>query len=341
MNSSKLENENRKDIKALMHYLNTKDFAQLKKLTNRRGKLVSVLSTNQTLLPSIGMGMENPVLQKIRIESAGSRRNALSPDLSMDQLKRRLSDQLPLLSKELSLEVSSKQKPQQTSNKDLTVPNTPAVLEPYQGLIPSPSAILEVDPTEKPDPVKKKVEEKLPVPSPHLVINRRVSTMYLSSASLQNRPKLMKKEPRRNARVGVYIAKFRRIARLVMICTSYFRQLAKILRNPIEWGWEYDFNSNFLVRTNRKQQMNAKNRLLNEFSKSSRATAAVAFSILKPTTTRVSEFSGWLTPEIREMLRKPKNTRTDTDIVELQRWCRTMKAFRRFPETVQVNGVFI
>ena len=105
MNSSRLENENGKFIKALIHYLNNKDFAQLKKLTFRRGKLASVLSA---LLPSIGKGFENPILQKLRTESAGSRRNALSPDVSADRLKGKLSDQLPLLSKELSLEVSSK-----------------------------------------------------------------------------------------------------------------------------------------------------------------------------------------------------------------------------------------
>lgn len=103
---------------------------------------------------------------------------------------------------------------------------------------------------------------------------------------------------------------FFRIARLIGLSSHLLKYLGSVLKNPIEWGWEYDYfytNMHMLTRGG-------------EYS-----------------STRTKQFAGSLIPQIRIILQKRPRERTELDISTVQQWAAPMKAFRKYTPELQVN----
>ncbi|KAJ3217530.1 hypothetical protein HDU67_007781 [Dinochytrium kinnereticum] len=121
--------------------------------------------------------------------------------------------------------------------------------------------------------------------------------------------------------------RFRRICRLVTIVINFFKFLSRILKNPIQWGWEHDPDANLFARdhANMKRKGN---------DDSSRGIISTDFSVGKLFNTQ-KVFKGWLPEQMRALFRKPPRMRSENDITEMQVWASGMKAFREFQPVVQ------
>ncbi|KAI8620050.1 hypothetical protein BC830DRAFT_638552 [Chytriomyces sp. MP71] len=121
---------------------------------------------------------------------------------------------------------------------------------------------------------------------------------------------------------GEAFLRLRRIFRTVALASHFTKYLSKILKSPVQWGWEYDPDANFEKTV----------AVVSNPEKRERVTA-VDFSVGHLFSK--NNFQGWLTENMRELFRKPPNLRTDLDVSEMHVWCKTMKAFKKFPIATQ------
>ncbi|TPX68449.1 hypothetical protein CcCBS67573_g07173 [Chytriomyces confervae] len=116
--------------------------------------------------------------------------------------------------------------------------------------------------------------------------------------------------------------RLRRMFRLVALASHFTKYLSKILKNPVQWGWEYDPDANFEESV-----------AITSSSKNRNIVSAVDFSVGHLFSK--NQFQGWLTPNMRTLFRKPPETRTDLDLSEMQIWSSSMKAFSKYPVSIQ------
>ncbi|KAJ3121357.1 hypothetical protein HK100_012409 [Physocladia obscura] len=117
--------------------------------------------------------------------------------------------------------------------------------------------------------------------------------------------------------------RLRRIFRLVALASHFTKYLSKILKNPVQWGWEYDPDANFA----------AEEKAATHSSKGNYFVSAVDFTVGHLFSK--NQFQGWLTGNMRQLFRKPPETRTELELSEMQTWCGGMKAFRKYPVNIQ------
>ncbi|KAJ3053394.1 hypothetical protein HDU99_007986, partial [Rhizoclosmatium hyalinum] len=135
--------------------------------------------------------------------------------------------------------------------------------------------------------------------------------------------------------------RLRRMFRLVALASHFTKYLSKILKNPVQlsinlhvlyftlntilnrWGWEYDPDANFA-----QEVANPTNT-----EKTRNIVSAVDFAVGHLFSK--NSYQGWLTPPMRTLFRKPPELRTDLELSELQGFCSTMKAFRKYPPAIQ------
>ncbi|RKO92482.1 hypothetical protein BDK51DRAFT_41080 [Blyttiomyces helicus] len=114
---------------------------------------------------------------------------------------------------------------------------------------------------------------------------------------------------------------FRQVARLVAHSVHFVRFLARILKNPIEWSWEYDPYSD-------------------DESRSGKPTGIMpggyweAFGVSK-LFKKPKFIGGWIDPDMRRIFRKNKEDRSAEDIERMVTWCSTMKGMQRYSQAVQ------
>ncbi|KAJ3326746.1 hypothetical protein HDU76_012680 [Blyttiomyces sp. JEL0837] len=116
--------------------------------------------------------------------------------------------------------------------------------------------------------------------------------------------------------------RLRRVVRIVAIASHFCKFLSRILKNPIQWGWEYDPDANLFKVTS--QDGNQKKSQL----------SAIDFGVMNLFNTQ-KVFKGWLNDAMRHLFRKPPHLRSESDLMEMQVWCAGMKAFSKYQPHVQ------
>ncbi|KAI8593814.1 hypothetical protein BDZ88DRAFT_472598 [Geranomyces variabilis] len=140
--------------------------------------------------------------------------------------------------------------------------------------------------------------------------------------------------------------RFRRIARMVAHSVHFVKFLARILKNPIEWSWEYDpktySEEDVSVSTHTPEAAIAgasSNAGTNRHKTShtpgmpllmSHEIFGVSHLFSKP-----KKFQGWLDNEMRVRFRKKPGTRTPQDLDAMTTWCSTMKCMEKYSPSVQ------
>ncbi|KAJ3167633.1 hypothetical protein HDU88_002079 [Geranomyces variabilis] len=140
--------------------------------------------------------------------------------------------------------------------------------------------------------------------------------------------------------------RFRRIARMVAHSVHFVKFLARILKNPIEWSWEYDpktySEEDVSVSTHTPEAAIAgalPNAVTNRHKTShtpgmpllmSHEIFGVSHLFSKP-----KKFQGWLDNEMRVRFRKKPGTRTPQDLDAITTWCSTMKCMEKYSPSVQ------
>ncbi|KAJ3411328.1 hypothetical protein HDV05_002392 [Chytridiales sp. JEL 0842] len=116
--------------------------------------------------------------------------------------------------------------------------------------------------------------------------------------------------------------KLQRVFRTIALASHLIKFLSRILKNPIQWGWEHDPDSN-LFRNTKLRHVDQK-----------KAISAIDFGVSKLFNTQ-KVFRGWLPDAMRDMFRKQPHLRTEADITEMQLWCSGMKAFSKYQPHIQ------
>ncbi|KNC97581.1 uncharacterized protein SPPG_07053 [Spizellomyces punctatus DAOM BR117] len=124
--------------------------------------------------------------------------------------------------------------------------------------------------------------------------------------------------------------RFRRIARMVAHSVHFVKFLARILKNPIEWSWEYDpktYQDEDDTSTQRTTQISpgSKNALIISYD-----LFGVSHLFARP-----KQFKGWLDHSMRVLFRKKRTERTRADLDRMVMWCSTMKCMEKYPISVQ------
>ncbi|KAJ3100739.1 hypothetical protein HDU97_001966 [Phlyctochytrium planicorne] len=122
--------------------------------------------------------------------------------------------------------------------------------------------------------------------------------------------------------------RFKRVARLVTILINFAKFLSRILKNPIQWGWEHDPDAHLFGKIYNNGKSKVKG------NSGQRGIISTDFSVSKLFNTQ-KVFKGWLPEQMRELFRKPARMRNDNDISEMQVWASGMKAFKEFQPAVQ------
>ncbi|KAJ3082913.1 Cyclic nucleotide-binding domain-containing protein 2, partial [Quaeritorhiza haematococci] len=117
------------------------------------------------------------------------------------------------------------------------------------------------------------------------------------------------------------------------LATHLIKYLARILKNPIEWGWEYDPVTHLLPDSNSRPRIPSLRATLG-LTFNDRSSSIFSTEAMKQMS-RKKEFGGWLIPEMRELFRKAPEDRTESDIDQMAAWCASMKGFRKFTPPVQ------
>ncbi|KAI9332217.1 hypothetical protein BDR26DRAFT_869492 [Obelidium mucronatum] len=117
--------------------------------------------------------------------------------------------------------------------------------------------------------------------------------------------------------------RLQRIFRLVALASHFTKYLSKILKNPVQWGWEYDPDANFAEEVANPTST----------EKTRNIVSAVDFAVGHLFSK--NSFQGWLTANMRSLFRKPPEIRTEFELSEMQVWCSSMKAFRKYPVNIQ------
>ncbi|KAJ3153761.1 hypothetical protein HDU86_005094 [Geranomyces michiganensis] len=136
--------------------------------------------------------------------------------------------------------------------------------------------------------------------------------------------------------------RFRRIARMVAHSVHFVKFLARILKNPIEWSWEYD------PKTYTAEDVSVSVPMPDTAPASSNAASrykthtpgmpllmsheifGVSHLFSKP-----KKFQGWLDNDMRVRFRKKPGTRTSQDLDAMTTWCSTMKCMEKYSPSVQ------
>ncbi|KAJ1563345.1 hypothetical protein HK405_002398, partial [Cladochytrium tenue] len=134
-------------------------------------------------------------------------------------------------------------------------------------------------------------------------------------------------------------AAFRRLqraVRLVALASHFTKFLSRILKNSIQWGWEYDPDANARYLATNRRRLSTSSNASAAASPSAEKTkvAAVEFGVMGLFNTQ-KVFRGWLNDAMRSLFRKPPSDRTEADIMEMQTWCAGMKAFQKYQPHVQ------
>jgi hypothetical protein len=142
------------------------------------------------------------------------------------------------------------------------------------------------------------------------------------------------------AYLGIYVKKFKRCVRIIAHAMQLIKFLGRVLKNPIELGWEYDIVSYIKVDSRESERSVRKSH--SRSSKIEKVASGIGGNslvnyVLSSRQQKQLEFTGWLPYEIRDLFRKAPNERTHDDIEALCRFCAPMKGFRRFTATVQVH----
>ncbi|KAJ3183130.1 hypothetical protein HDU87_007553 [Geranomyces variabilis] len=140
--------------------------------------------------------------------------------------------------------------------------------------------------------------------------------------------------------------RFRRIARMVAHSVHFVKFLARILKNPIEWSWEYDPKTyseedvSVSVPTPEAAISGASSNAATNRHKTSHTPGmpllmsheifGVSHLFSKP-----KKFQGWLDNEMRMRFRKKPGTRTQQDLDAMTTWCSTMKCMEKYSPSVQ------
>ncbi|KAJ3076692.1 Cyclic nucleotide-binding domain-containing protein 2 [Podochytrium sp. JEL0797] len=113
--------------------------------------------------------------------------------------------------------------------------------------------------------------------------------------------------------------------RLVALASHFTKYLSKILKNPVQWGWEYDPDANFAEEV--------ANPGVSKSESTRNVISAVDFAVGHLFSKH--SFEGWMTPTMRRLFRKPPEIRTELELSEMQQWSSSMKAFRKVPASIQ------
>ncbi|KAJ3194801.1 Cyclic nucleotide-binding domain-containing protein 2 [Irineochytrium annulatum] len=120
---------------------------------------------------------------------------------------------------------------------------------------------------------------------------------------------------------GSAFKRFRRLARIIAAGNHFTKYLSRILKNPIQWGWEFDAD-------------NIENSEAVQRRRLQKGLVSTDFSVSRLFNTK-KNFSGWLPSEMRELFRKPPEKRTEIGLQEMVTWASGMKAFREHKPAVQ------
>ncbi|KAI8818063.1 uncharacterized protein EV422DRAFT_539804 [Fimicolochytrium jonesii] len=136
--------------------------------------------------------------------------------------------------------------------------------------------------------------------------------------------------------------RFRRIARMVAHSVHLIKFLARILKNPLEWSWEYD------PKTYTEEEvigLSASHTAYDTKTRTGTSTASTSTNMpllmshevfgVSHLFAKPKKFNGWLDNDIRTLLRKPASRRTPAEIDRIVSWCSTMKCMDKYPTPVQ------
>ncbi|KAJ3052238.1 hypothetical protein HK097_006658, partial [Rhizophlyctis rosea] len=191
----------------------------------------------------------------------------------------------------------------------------------------------------------------IPVASPSITmpprtpsgIDRR-SSFATRRPSLSRRPSELARRPSELGRRSSIIAKsssrssthatphpkptshrFRRVARMIGHAVHLIKFLAGVLKNPIEWDWNYDppsLTSTTATSTTPAQATHAT--LTNSHD---------MFGVKKLFESK--HFSGYLNSDMRVLFRKDPEKRTKADIDRMQMWCSKMEGLTKYHPELQ------
>ncbi|KAI8920042.1 hypothetical protein DFJ77DRAFT_450863 [Powellomyces hirtus] len=165
---------------------------------------------------------------------------------------------------------------------------------------------------------------------------RRLSLAYKQNRSMRgmNAPAshVVTVEPPAKIRDTPY-QKFRRVARMVAHSVHFVKFLARILKNPIEWSWEYDpktYSEDDVSHSTSLSDSKTKGHASGIPLLMSHEIFGVSHLFMKP-----KKFQGWLDNDMRSLFRKKPQNRTKHDLDIMATWCSTMKCMEKYPTSVQ------
>ncbi|KAI9094982.1 hypothetical protein DFS34DRAFT_628014 [Phlyctochytrium arcticum] len=130
---------------------------------------------------------------------------------------------------------------------------------------------------------------------------------------------------KRSSKMSAY-RRFRKIARMVAHSVHFVKYLARILKNPLEWSWEYDPKS-----TLQDEELSARG---DSMSKDGILISHELFGV-SHLFDGPKHFNGWLDSPRRHVFRKKRHERSSVDLDTMVAWCSTMKSMEKFPADVQ------
>ncbi|KAJ3164888.1 hypothetical protein HK101_000339 [Irineochytrium annulatum] len=143
-------------------------------------------------------------------------------------------------------------------------------------------------------------------------------------------PEPISAEDRKRAAEQAYL-RFRRVARVVRVAMSFVKFLTRILKKPIQWGWEHDPDAELFSKPLQRRKGKGRGA---EDERKNHGVISTDFSVGQLFNTQ-KVFKGWLPESMRALFRKEFQDKTENDLLEMQIWSGGMKAFRDFQPNVQ------
>ncbi|KAJ3286550.1 Cyclic nucleotide-binding domain-containing protein 1 [Borealophlyctis nickersoniae] len=129
--------------------------------------------------------------------------------------------------------------------------------------------------------------------------------------------------------------RFRTAARKVAHAVHLIKFLTRILKNPIEWSWEYD------PKVYEEEAAEAAVGSVPGAGSVGGGTPGLMncaeFFGVQKLFAKPKHFNGWLEWDMRKLFRKPPQERTRSDIDRMHMWCSTMEGMQKWHPALQPN----